>query len=86
MAEILLGPWRKSSHSADEANCVELAWRKTSYSGAESNCVELANIGAVRDSKNPDSGMLRVDLPTFLAGIKAHTMQNSFPSGSSIQK
>lgn len=36
--------WRKSSHSPNEANCVELAtvWRKSSRSPNESDCVEVA--------------------------------------------
>ena len=37
-------------------------WRKNSRSGAGNDCVEisLAETGArVRDSKNPDAGMLR---------------------------
>lgn len=37
-------------------------WRKSSHSGAGNDCVEiaLAHTGArVRDSKNPDAGMLR---------------------------
>lgn len=63
--------WRKSSYSAEEANCVELAWRKSSRSGAEANCVELANFGAVRDSKNPGGAVLSVDLPGLVAAVKA---------------
>lgn len=87
MTEILFGPWRKSSHSmnesncvevawrksshsGDEGNCVEVAWRKSSYSGNESNCVEVACTGAVRDSKNPSGGLLRVDLPSLLAAAR----------------
>ncbi|MCE7001260.1 DUF397 domain-containing protein [Kibdelosporangium philippinense] len=37
-------------------------WRKSSHSGAGNDCVEiaLAHTGAsVRDSKNPEAGMLR---------------------------
>jgi hypothetical protein len=64
--------WRKSSHSGEEGNCVELAWRKSSHSGEEGNCVELAYTpGAVRDSKNPAGPVLAVgDLPAFLREIK----------------
>ncbi|AUY49890.1 DUF397 domain-containing protein [Streptomyces sp. CB01881] len=65
--------WRKSSHSGQGGNCVEVAdllpasvcglyWRKSSFSGAQSNCVEMAvgAIGAVpvRDSKDPDGPAL----------------------------
>ena len=37
-------------------------WRKSSYSGAGNDCIEidLSETGArVRDSKNPDAGILR---------------------------
>ncbi|WP_082860156.1 DUF397 domain-containing protein [Alloactinosynnema sp. L-07] len=36
-------------------------WRKSSFSGSEVNCVEVAYTATVRvrDSKNPDGGMLR---------------------------
>lgn len=43
--------WRKSSFSAGDANCVELAWR-----GAEA---------VIRDSKNPDAGRLSVSARAF---------------------
>jgi uncharacterized protein DUF397 len=43
-------------------------WRKSSYSGGNGGaCVELANIGAIRDSKNPAGPTLRVDLPSLIA-------------------
>ncbi|WP_423202218.1 DUF397 domain-containing protein [Herbihabitans rhizosphaerae] len=49
--------WRKSSYSASNGDCVEVAWRKSSYSGTNGNCVEVAWVDgiALRDSKN-DSG------------------------------
>lgn len=53
--------WRKSTFSAAEANCVEVAWRKSSFSGGDSDCVEVAWPGAevlVRDSKNPGADHL----------------------------
>jgi hypothetical protein len=37
--------WRKSSHSGQSQDCVEVAqaaWRKSSHSGPEHNCVEVA--------------------------------------------
>jgi hypothetical protein len=56
--------WRKSSFSASDANCVEVAfgaWRKSSFSGPDSNCVEVAR-GAeavgVRDSKQAGGPVL----------------------------
>ncbi len=48
--------WRKSSHSGDNGNCVEVAWRKSTHSGSgNGGCVEVswpAARVAVRDSKN----------------------------------
>jgi hypothetical protein len=66
-----LGPWRTSSYSGGEGNCVEIAWRKSTYSGDEANCVELSNTGAVRDSKNLAGTILRVDLTTLINTVKA---------------
>ena len=34
--------WRKSSFSASQTACVEVAWRKSSYSGNQTACVEVA--------------------------------------------
>jgi Domain of unknown function (DUF397) len=62
--------WRKSSRSGavGGGNCVEVAsiptsWRKSTYSGSGGGveCVEVAALPlamAVRDSKNPDTGVL----------------------------
>ncbi|HEX2131107.1 MAG TPA: DUF397 domain-containing protein [Actinophytocola sp.] len=73
MDETVFGPWRTSSYSADQANCVELAWRKSSRSGDQGNCVELAHTatsGAIRDSKNPDGGHLEIPLAGLVALAK----------------
>ena len=68
--------WRKSSHSSDMANCLEVAvfgsarWRKSSRSTGTSNCVEVAAVAgsvAVRDSKNPTGSVLAVPLPAWTA-------------------
>lgn len=46
-------------------------WRKSSRSSGQNGaCVELANLGAVRDSKNPTGPVLRVDLAAFLGAVK----------------
>ena len=53
--------WFKSSHSNGHSHCVEVAWRKSSHSQVNGHCVETAQAGErvlVRDSKNPDGGML----------------------------
>jgi hypothetical protein len=54
-----------------------LPWRKSSFSGS-AECVTLAPVPgdrvAIRDSKDPDGGMLllsRVELATWLAAIKS---------------
>lgn len=47
ISETLTGPWRKSSASGGQEQCVELA--PTSDDGR-----------AIRDSKNPLGGMLKV--------------------------
>lgn len=46
-------------------------WRKASRSEGLNNCVELANVGMVRDSKNPAGPALAVDLTGLLDTIKA---------------
>lgn len=52
-------------------------WRKSSYSNSGANCVEIARIRsgkiAVRDSKDPDGGMLSFgpdEWETFIAKIR----------------
>ena len=47
-------PWKKSTRSATESNCVELAHA----------------LGAVRDSKNPTGPALAVDLGEFVTAVK----------------
>lgn len=58
--------WRKSSFSASDADCVEVAfggWRKSSFSASDSDCVEVAvadEVVGVRDSKNEAGPLLSV--------------------------
>jgi hypothetical protein len=47
--------WRKSSHSGQGTNCVELS----------------ADLRHLRDSKNPTGPTLRADLTTLLTNVKA---------------
>jgi hypothetical protein len=64
--------WVKSSYSAN-GNCVE--WRKSSYSGT-CECVEVRHdhtMASVRDSKDPNGGMLTFPADTwsaFISGVK----------------
>lgn len=50
---------------------MEAAWKRASRSEGANNCVELAWAGAVRDTKNPAGGMLRVALGGLLTAVKA---------------
>lgn len=65
--------WNKSSYSASNGgDCVEVApWRKSSRSGSNGgNCVEVAGRRAgiaVRDSKNPEGGVLLLSGAAFRA-------------------
>ncbi|MFC7382451.1 DUF397 domain-containing protein [Sphaerisporangium rhizosphaerae] len=55
------------SHSPADS----LAWRKSTYSGPENNCVEVAGLPggakAIRDSKDPARGYLRVTASQWTA-------------------
>ena len=57
MTEAEFGTWRKSSYSAYESACVELA--------------HTAASGAIRDSKNPEGGHLEVSLTGLIAMAKS---------------
>ncbi|HVV19024.1 MAG TPA: DUF397 domain-containing protein [Pseudonocardiaceae bacterium] len=46
-------------------------WRKSRHSsGQNGNCVELSNLGAVRDSKNPEGPILLVDVLALVTAVK----------------
>ncbi|MEV5575974.1 DUF397 domain-containing protein [Spirillospora sp. NPDC052269] len=68
--------WRKASHSSESGdNCIEVGavppsgWRKASKSNESGdNCVEVAGTHrrvALRDSKDPDGGVLEPGLASF---------------------
>ena len=66
--------WRKSSFSADNGACVEVAWRKSTFSAGNGQCVEVAStLGAVRDSKNPAGPVLYANLDALITTIKSGT-------------
>ena len=53
-------------------------WRTSSFSGAENNdCVQVANtLSALRDSKDPDSGVLTADIRSIIEAIKKNRIRN----------
>lgn len=74
--------WHKSTYSASQGDCVEVAhvptdFRKSSYSGANGNCVEVADapgFSAIRDTQNRDLSTLAFDSTewrTFLHTAKS---------------
>jgi hypothetical protein len=47
-------------------------WRKSTRSGGNGGaCVELANVGVIRDSKNPSGPTLRVNPGCLVAAVKS---------------
>lgn len=83
--------WAKSSHSQGNGNCLEAKFQKSSYSNSSSgNCLEARfhkssysngcacepdDTIIVRDSKNPEGGVLEFSPDSwlsFLAGIKSN--------------
>ena len=69
--------WRKSSRS-EASDCVEASsWRKSTASAGAGDCVEAGHGGGVvgvRDSRDPDGGLLEVTPAAwraFTARLKA---------------
>jgi hypothetical protein len=53
-----------------KAQLPHATWRKASRSKQSGECVEVADLTptiAVRDSKNPDGGIIRIDRAVFAA-------------------
>lgn len=75
--------WRKSAHSGQNGNCVEVAavWRKSRRSHQNGACVEVAALSqaiAVRDSKNPHGPKLifaRQDWQRFSQRVKGEEFE-----------
>jgi hypothetical protein len=62
----------------DTTDLARATWRKSSYSNGGGNCVEVADLSngtrALRDSKNPDGGVLVFDSrawTTLVAKVKS---------------
>jgi uncharacterized protein DUF397 len=56
-----------------------LSWRKSTFSDTGENCVELAqSLGQtyLRDSKNPDGRVLRLNLPALVGAAKAGLLEH----------
>ncbi|MEU3307172.1 DUF397 domain-containing protein [Nocardiopsis sp. NPDC006832] len=70
--------FQKSSYSAQNQNCVEVAqvpgFRKSTYSGQDQDCVEVAELpcgAAIRDSKHPTAGHLPFPAPEWTGFLSA---------------
>lgn len=50
-------------------------WRKSSFSAQDTDCVELHPAGAVRDSKNPAAGLLKLPWSGLVAAVKANQIR-----------
>ncbi|MFY7068309.1 DUF397 domain-containing protein [Nocardiopsis changdeensis] len=56
------------------AGSLEPNFRKSSYSATANDCVEVADLGgdtAVRDSQNPDAGLLRLPSSEWVFLLRA---------------
>ena len=65
--------WRKSTYTQSNGECVEIAfpdadWRTSIRSQSNGACVEVAlkpSIAGVRDSKQPDGGVVLAGFPAW---------------------
>lgn len=54
-----------------------LQWRTSTFSSNGTNCVEVAHdLAALRDSKNPNGPILRVDLGHLLLAVRAGHLEH----------
>lgn len=74
--DLVDAPWRTSSYSGNQGQCVEVAplWRTSSYSGAQGGqCVEVAPLTktvGVRDTKDRVRGHLTVSRTAWTAFVR----------------
>lgn len=83
MSDLSRAEWRKSSHSSNNGNCLEVAdWRKASYSSDNGNCVEAGTAGqavTVRDSLDPAGPSLAFE-PAAWRAFAASLKAGDFPA------
>jgi hypothetical protein len=71
--------WRKSSYTQGNGACVEIAfpdagWRRSTRSQGNGACVEVAltpTVAGIRDSKQPDGGVVLASFPAWEAFRRA---------------
>lgn len=66
MREPVFGPWRKSSFSMNESDCIEVTWRRGVNDG---DGADVAITAVLRDSKHPVGGTVWA-VPAFFAQVK----------------
>ena len=75
--------WRGGGHVADsEKPCI--VWRRSTKSGT-GNCVEVAVVGGlvlIRDSANPDGGVLRLSPVAWSALLRDARTRDFDPRGT----